>query len=34
MTKKHYDASAVELSYERRNISELTRELGIKSSWR
>ncbi|MGV0949049.1 transposase, partial [Empedobacter falsenii] len=34
--KNHYDASfklrAVELSYERSNISELARELGIKSS--
>ncbi|MGV1019205.1 hypothetical protein ACTS9V_06110 [Empedobacter falsenii] len=34
--KNHYDASfklrAVELSYERSNISELARELGIKAS--
>ncbi|WP_409410649.1 transposase, partial [Empedobacter sp.] len=34
--KNHYEASfkllAVELSYERSNISELAREIGIKAS--
>ncbi|MFV0220035.1 transposase [Empedobacter falsenii] len=34
--KNHYEASfklrAVELSYERSNVSELARELGIKAS--
>ena len=34
--KNHYDSSfklrAVELSYERSNVSELARELGIKAS--
>ena len=36
-TRKHYEASfkenAVKLSYERKNISELARELGIEATF-